>query len=32
LMDIGMEASGKIDTSPNLCLLTHNQLTTRAGQ
>jgi hypothetical protein len=26
------DTSGKIDTSPNLCLLIHNQLTTRAGQ
>jgi len=28
-MALGMEGGGKIDTSPNLCLLTHNQLTTK---
>ena len=31
-MALGMEGGGKRDTRPNLCSLTHHQLTTRAGQ
>ena len=31
-MALGMEGGGKRDTRPNLCLMTHHHLTTRAGQ
>jgi len=31
-MALGMEGGGKRDTSPNLCLLTHNQLTTKQAR